>query len=219
MIGARRRLTAFLGTQTDDPQFVSNILRFRKRVFVDSLGWDLTVIDGKECDEFDSGDALYCGVLADGEIVGCFRALRCDRPYLSKEKFQHLATYRNYPSHPFAWEISRFAVSEQSRNFEICLVNYALMFYLARQEGAVSLVAFCDISHERLLSRLGIVTERFGDPADIGEDGLGRPIRVVAGEIPVSKQNGHTYRKMMRLVETMEVVNGTAVVGRPRVSA
>ena len=212
-------LRVVLGSEADHPEFVSNVLAFRKRVLVDALGWDLPVHGSLERDEFDTEAAIHGAVLSGGEIIACFRAIRCDDPYLGLSKFPQLATRRAYPRHAFAWEISRFAVAESARRFEAALMNYAAMFQFARNRGAVSLVAFCDLSHERLLGRIGIVTERFGDALVIGVDRGGRPIRVVAGEIPLQRQAGVRFEKLVSLAQTMEIDDAAAAVGRPRVSA
>jgi N-acyl-L-homoserine lactone synthetase len=216
---SRPKIEAVFGSGADHPQFVSNVLAFRKQVLVDTLGWKLTVKGCEERDEFDTADAVYCGIFSGNSLVACFRAIRCDRPYLGYVKFPQLATWRNYPRHPFAWEISRFAVAEPYRRFEMCLLNYAAMFHFARLHGAVSLVAFCDVSHERLLARIGIATERFGEPIEIGADSQGRPIKVVAGEIPVARQSGKRFDKLMSLAETMEIHDAASAVGRSSVPA
>lgn len=216
---SRSKFEAVFGSGVDHPQFVSNILAFRKQVLVDTLGWKLAVKGCEERDEFDTSDAIYCGIFSGNSLIACFRAIRCDRPYLGCVKFPQLATSRDYPRHPFAWEISRFAVAATCRRFETCLLNYAAMFHFAKQQSAVSLVAFCDLSHERLLARIGIVTERFGDPLEIGTDAHGRPVKVVAGEIPVGRQSGMRFKKLMSLGQTMEIHDAAAALGRSRVPA
>ena len=217
--GGGQTLRVVLRSEADHPEFVSKILAFRKRVLVDVLGWDLCVYGTHERDEFDTEATIHCGVFSGNEMIACFRAIRCDDPYLGLSKFPQLATRRAYPRHAFAWEISRFAVADSARRFEAALMNYAAMFEFARNRGAVSLVAFCDLSHERLLGRIGIITERFGDALDIGLDRQGRPIRVVAGEIPLQRQAGVRFEKLVSLAQTMEIDDATAAVGRQRVSA
>jgi N-acyl-L-homoserine lactone synthetase len=215
----RAQFGAVFGSEADHPQFVSNILSFRKRVLVDGLGWKLTVQGCEERDEYDNSDAVYCGIFSANSLVACFRAIRCDRPYLACAKFPQLATFRDYPRHPFAWEISRFAIADSCRRFEVCLLNYAAMFHFAKVRSAVSLVAFCDLSHERLLARIGIFAERFGEPMEIGSDTAGRPIKVVAGEIPVGRQSGLRFRKLMSLAQTMEIHDAASAVGRSCIPA
>jgi len=213
------RFQVVFGSEADHPQIVSNILKFRKQVLVDRLGWKLAVNGCEERDTFDDSNAVYCGIFSGSSLAACFRAIRCDQPYLGAAKFPELATFRDYPKHPFAWEISRFAVAESCRRFEVCLLNYAAMFYFAKVRSAVSLVAFCDLSHERLLARIGIVTERFGEPMQIGTDTDGRPIKVVAGEIPLARQSGPRFSKLMSLAGTMEIHDATSAVGRSCVPA
>lgn len=206
-------------SEADNPQFVSNVLSFRKRVLVDGLGWGLSVRGGLERDEFDCGDTIHCGIVSGGELTACFRAIRTDRPYLARSKFPQLATKRAYPSHPLAWEISRFAVSESHRRFETAMLTYSAMFYFARARNAVSLVAFSDLSHERLLGRIGVATERFGEPLEIGSDAFGRPVVVVAGEIPIPLQRGMRFEKLVSLIQQTEIDDAAAIFGRSRISA
>lgn len=212
-------IRAVFGSEVDRPQFVSSILAFRKRVLVDVHGWNLSVNGVVERDEFDTADTVHCGVFAGPDLVACFRAIRCDRPYLGYSKFPQLAVARGYPKHAFAWEISRFAVMGNARRFAAALLNYSAMFHFARAQGAVSLVAFCDLSHERLLGRIGIVTERYGPPMEIDINRAGRPVEVIAGEIPMPRQSGVRFEKIVSLAQFMEIEDAFTVVRHPRVSA
>lgn len=64
----------------------------RKRLFVDLLGWDVPIVDGRfEIDRFDGADAVYliaCG--GDGDHVGSMRLLPSVQPHLLDTLFAEL---------------------------------------------------------------------------------------------------------------------------------
>jgi N-acyl-L-homoserine lactone synthetase len=68
------------------------MFRARKRVFVDLLGWDVPVIDGRfEIDQFDDEHAVYLIVtLPDGRHAGSARLLRTTRPHILDTLFPGL---------------------------------------------------------------------------------------------------------------------------------
>lgn len=203
----------------DSPGILSDLLRFRKTELVETLGWDLTVIQDVEKDEYDTPNTVYCAVFRGAKIISGFRAIRTDQPYLSKDKFGWLADGGEFPTTENCWEISRFVVAEKSRQFDAVLRTYAAMFHFAIGTGARSLVAFTDLSHERLLQRIGITTKRFGPPSQIGTDAYGRPIIVVAGEIPVAEQSGVRFEKLISMTEEMEINDAVSVFRPARLSA
>ena len=184
---------------------------FRKRLFFDDLGWKLTIVDGREIDQFDREDAIYCILRQDGHTVAGFRAIRTDFPYLAQEVFPQLATLKPYPRRPDFWEISRFGAVSGKGNRRPALLNYALMFRFAIQRQLRSLVAVVDITHERLLSRLNVKTQRYGPPAIVGTDTGGKQLVCVAGEIPVWRQYDSTIQFFGRQLSTVEIVDETLV--------
>jgi len=201
------------------PETVLQILHFRKRILVDRYGWDLAVSGDIERDEFDT-DAAVHGAIYDGEAIkACFRLIRTDYPYLAREKFPHLATSKPYPQSSAIWEISRLALAEDKRPFETLLYAYSAIFDFARRRGAVSLVAFADLAKERLVNRIGIVTDLLGPPVEIGSDRFGRPIVVVAGELPLRLQGGPRFEKLLSYVHKTEIDDAAAIFGRARISA
>ena len=65
----------------------------RKRVFVDTLRWDLPVVDAQfEIDEYDTEDAIYLIVAApgDGRHLGSVRIVPTSGPHLLADKFAFL---------------------------------------------------------------------------------------------------------------------------------
>ncbi len=83
----------------------------RKAVFVDLLGWDVPVIDGRfELDQFDDGDARYLVVTdAAGAHRASARLLPTIRPHLLDTLFPGLCT-DGPPTGPAIFEITRFCL-------------------------------------------------------------------------------------------------------------
>lgn len=69
------------------------------------------------------------------------------------------------------------------------------------------------------MTRIGIVTDLLGPPSEIGVDRFGRPIVVVAGELPLRLQGGPRFEKILSYVNKMEIDDATALFGRARISA
>lgn len=217
--GGQFRTRAVFCQSSTDPGVVEEIQRFRKSKFVDTLGWPLNADDFGEYDEFDRPDTIHFGLYEGDRVVGCFRAIRTDQPYLARTKFPALASEIPYPSGPVSWEISRLGVMSGGPSFGRSMSCYAAMFHFALGVNAVSLVAFCDVGHERLLRRIGIKTRRFGEPELIDHDNAGRPIHAVAGEIVMAQQDPKRLRLLIAPTKNMEIEDGAALFGRPRLSA
>lgn len=202
----------------DDPVTI-RFAAFRKRLFVDRLGWDLKVSGDHEFDEFDDPNAIYA-VIQDGEdIVAGFRALRSDGPYLARSVFPQLATERPYPQRSDCWEISRFGIDPDTGTTAIARANYSIMFRFALRRQANSLIAIADLAYERYLKTLGITTLRYGAPTVIGRDRQGHAMEVVAGEIPLAGQASPRFLSLLSLANSMEIKDETLVLGCEAVSA
>ncbi|MFN3946409.1 MAG: acyl-homoserine-lactone synthase [Allosphingosinicella sp.] len=108
----------------------------RKRVFVDLLGWDVPVLEGRyEVDQFDDGSAVYLIVTdEDGRHAGSARLLSTVRPHILGSLFPELCAAAP-PRGPDLLEITRFCLDPRSnarqrldtRNVLVsALVAYAL---------------------------------------------------------------------------------------------
>lgn len=195
----------------DDPALARRLFRFRADLFVDRLGWCLPVSDGEERDEFDRDDTVYCVLTDRDAVVGCFRAIRSDRPFLAETIFPDAAGEGTYPKHPSVWEISRFGVAVEAQRFTVARRLYAAMLRFALDRQATALVAVADEGYERFLGMIGITALRYGDPVEIGADRAGRPLRIVAGEIPMHLQHGRRYADLITLAMTLEIVHAPYV--------
>jgi acyl-homoserine lactone synthase len=108
----------------------------RKEVFIDLLGWDVPVIEGRyEVDQFDDGDATYLIIPdAHGGHAGSARLLATTRPHILDSLFPQLCA-GTLPRGPDVLEITRFCLARaqgasgrlETRNRLVSgLVDYAL---------------------------------------------------------------------------------------------
>jgi len=91
----------------------------RKSVFVDLLGWDVPVLDGRfEIDEFDDGHATYV-IVADGsgDHLASARLLPTTRRHILGSLFPQLCADRP-PTGPDIVEITRFCLSRRHNSKE-----------------------------------------------------------------------------------------------------
>jgi acyl homoserine lactone synthase len=104
-----------------------------------------------------------------------------------KDVFPELLHGMPAPEAPDVWEISRFAVSKRVAGNEslgtINMVTDMLLDQLgafAARRNISRIVAVTDVRFERILKRAGLLTNRFGQPLQIGVT------RAVAGYADVS---------------------------------
>lgn len=108
----------------------------RKRIFVDLLKWDLSVLEGRyELDQYDDEEATYLIVpTEDGGHAGSARLLKTTRPHILDTIFPELCAAPP-PRGPAVLEITRFCLGREqgtserleTRNLLVsALVRYAL---------------------------------------------------------------------------------------------
>jgi N-acyl-L-homoserine lactone synthetase len=207
-----RPLTVRIARRADNERLTRRIFQLRKIVFIDRLGWRLKTVNDVEVDQFDREDTEYCALESASDLLGCFRARRCDRPYLTKEVFGHLATIAPLPTNAGAWEITRFAMNPQHATSPGLL--HAALFLFGAQRRAKSLVALADLAHERLLRQAGIASRRYGPPQIVGY-ARGRPLYAVVGEIPLAAEFGRFSDRHHELLKNVELIDETSPQ-RPR---
>ena len=88
----------------------------RKRLFVDLLGWDVPVIEGRhEIDRFDDDHATYLiAADMDGQHMGSLRLLPTQRPHILGSIFPHLCP-EGVPVGPEIFEITRLCLPARHR--------------------------------------------------------------------------------------------------------
>jgi acyl homoserine lactone synthase len=167
-----------------------SISAFRRKVFIERLGWNLNCEPGYEEDQFDRPDTVC--IVAQSEtdgVIGCGRLLPTTKPYLLGEVFPHLLNGVIPPCCETVWELSRFAVVRPSRhasqgkdaNLAERLLLHALLH--CQRLGATELLAVSTLPVERLMLRAGVDVQRLGPPSIVD----GQP--VLAFMISVNEQS------------------------------
>lgn len=181
-------------TLADDA--MNRMARFRYRVFVEMLGWDLPCQEGIELDQFDREDTLYLLARKGGEeVVGTARLLPTDQPYLLGEVFPQLMGSLPVPRDPEVWELSRFTAidlesetaASASRQFSSPMAVDLLhsVLKVAAEHGAQRLITASPLGIERLLRRAGFLAHRAASPMVIN----GHPIFACWIEVPQQKRH------------------------------
>jgi N-acyl-L-homoserine lactone synthetase len=219
MFSSSRHYHATIFKGGESPLALLEQQKFRKSLFVTELGWNLKVTHGVERDEFDTSNAIYCSLHLNGQIVGCWRAIRACHDYLGKKLFPQLATERRYPSHPDFWEMSRLGVISHRERLVSSRYLYATMFHFARTRNAHAVGGVVTLAHNAHVVRLGVSTRSYGPPQVVGFDTFGQPIEVFFGDIPMIDQSGPRFEKLINLANEMEITDETLVLGRSPISA
>jgi N-acyl-L-homoserine lactone synthetase len=163
----------FSGVTAEYPvELYRDLLRYRYRVFVERLGWNVPTEDGMEFDEFDREDTVYV-VARDrwGRINGCSRLLPTSKPYLLAEVFPQLMNGQALPRRHDTWEISRFTAHSLDmdavvqRNCFLSPAAFKLLRYSiadAAERGAKNLIFVASVGVEALLERANFNIRRAG---------------------------------------------------------
>lgn len=161
----------------DRPQLADAMFSLRKQVFHDRLGWEVTVRDGWEIDDFDSADPAYLLSVDDaGRLKGSLRLLPTTGPNMLRDVFSDLLDGAPPVESPLIWESTRFCVTadaaaERSGN----LLNRTTGELLAgivevgMSAGLISVVSVYDAVMKRVLERAGCPADMIGAPRKIGK--------------------------------------------------
>lgn len=159
----------FIGNQPigTNPIF-DNMLRDRKRVFVDLLKWEVPVVDGEfERDQFDTPHAIYLVSTSPcGAHRGSFRLLPTDRPHLLGELFADLCD-GPVPAGADIAEITRGCLSPSLRAAERLRVRNALIsaaMQFAMTNGYTSFTGVADSGWLTQLLSMGWTCDLLGTP-------------------------------------------------------
>ncbi|MDE2077541.1 MAG: N-acylhomoserine lactone synthase [Burkholderiales bacterium] len=156
--------------------------RYRHKVFIEKLDWQLAVEHDIELDQFDGPDTLYVIALNDrGQVTGVARLLPTTGAYLLKEVFPQLLDGVQVPCSETIWELSRFAavdfdaartspMSQFSSPVAVELLQACID--VAHSKGADALITVSPIGVERLLRRAGFKAHRAAAPKTINGDDL-----------------------------------------------
>ncbi|WP_307729115.1 acyl-homoserine-lactone synthase [Massilia sp. IC2-476] len=145
----------------------------RAKVFSGRLGWEVPVLSGMEIDGYDALDPAYMVMRAPGgPLLGCWRLLPTEGPYMLKDSFPQLLEGREAPSDPHIWELSRFALEtgkESHYGFsEMTMQCFEAAVRFGMENGLTHFVTVTTTALERLTRRAGVVSTRLGEPQKIG---------------------------------------------------
>lgn len=178
---------------------IEGMYRLRHAVFSERLRWTSLNADGREIDRFDQLNPVYLICRARrGDVVGCWRLLPTTGPYMLKDIFGHLLGDHEAPSAPEIWEISRFAIDPNLRQYQSLgavsqIVGHMLIELLdfSERNGIQRIVAASDIRFDRILTRAGLRTRHFAPPVRM-ENSL-----AVAGWADITDDNRATIEERL----------------------
>ncbi len=163
------------------PELIDQMFRMRAAVFSERLGWDVTVVDGKEIDRFDAEDPLYllCVDELTQELKGAVRLLPTTGPNMLRDVFAVLVPDGAVES-PLIWESSRFALNpmlsvgpdRQDANRVVNTTTIELLCGLveaAQLAGAEHIVSVFDARMARIFRAADCPYELIGAPTRIGK--------------------------------------------------
>jgi len=149
---------------------IDGMYRLRHTVFSERLKWTSLTPDGRERDIYDRLNPVYLICRnPSGDVIGCWRLLPTVGPYMLKDIFAHLLHGHPAPESEDCWEISRFAIDPELRDYDSLgavgrVVGDMLieLFDFAERYGIRRIVAASDIRFDRILQRAGLETQHFG---------------------------------------------------------
>lgn len=163
------------------PELFDQMFRMRAAVFSERLGWDVTVVDGKEVDRFDAEDPLYllCVDELTEELKGAVRLLPTTGPNMLRDVFAVLVPGGTVES-PLIWESSRFAINPMlsvgpERHDANRVVNSTTIELLcglvdaAQLAGVEHIVSVFDARMARIFRAADCPYELIGVPTRIGK--------------------------------------------------
>lgn len=156
------------------PQLLADVGRYRYKVFVETLGWDLVTEHGLEKDQFDHDDTLYLAARDEsGNVVGVARLLPTTSPYLLGDVFPQLLGGAQPPCDARVWELSRFAAVDFNApqgnalnqfSSEVAVGLLEKSIEVAAAHGAERIITVSPLGIERLLRREGFRAHRAAPP-------------------------------------------------------
>ena len=149
---------------------LASMHQLRRKVFRERLGWDVTVVNGLELDQFDLPDAHYLvHYSTDGQVNACTRLLPTTGPYLLADVFPGLVT-GTPPNAADVWESTRFCADQESAPANIAAVLMAGMLEFGLFTGLRAYVSVSDIRMEPIMRRAGWKPIRLGGTIETGTD-------------------------------------------------
>jgi acyl homoserine lactone synthase len=184
------KVISICGSRSDDDTKILDAMHvLRARIFSERLGWDVSLVGGREYDEFDRLNPVY--IIAAGKnhtVLGSVRMLPATGPTMLETKFPQLMFEGSFKAHEKMVESSRFCVDTASGNAGtersihlVTLAMFAAMVEFCLVNGFTEIVTATDVRVERILRRAGWPLQRLGGVELIGET------QSVAGILPVNE--------------------------------
>lgn len=158
---------------------LDQMFRMRAAVFAERLGWDVTVVDGREVDRFDEEDPLYLLAVDErsGVLTGSVRLLPTLGPNMLRDVFPILLPDGPLES-PLIWESSRFAINPtlsvgSDRRDGNLVLNTTTIELLC---GLVEAAQLASVEH--IVSVFDARMARIFRAADCPYDLVGKPTRI-----------------------------------------
>ena len=173
------------------PRLRSAMLRDRKTVLMDRLGWDLRSPDGlHELDEYDGDDTLYLIVHqpGTGRHLGSVRLLPSTGPHLLGDKFAHLCL-DGVPVGPEVCEITRLVTAPGLSRAEALQVRRQLSIALFEHGLAHGISRYTMVTHLPWLPSLltiGWDAEPLGMPQGEGANAVAA-LQIFGDEISLQR--------------------------------
>lgn len=157
-------------TQPEEIRLLDGMYKLRHTVFAERLKWTSLNNSQREIDLYDVINPVYLICRdPDGDVVGCWRLLPTTGPFMLKDIFSHLLWGTPPPEQSDTWEISRFAIDPQWRDYDSLgavgsVVGQMLLdlFDFSEANGITRIVAASDIRFDRILKRAGLITTHYG---------------------------------------------------------
>jgi len=172
-----------------DSELMLGMHRLRGRVFKDRLGWDVSVSDGLEIDQYDTFKPTYLLALEQDVVVGCVRLLPTTGCNMLADTFPVLLDGNPAPKTTAIWECSRVRVDTESAAAtaenglrKATFLLFAAMIEWGQQHNLQAIATVTDLRMERILRRAGWRLDRLGTPRQIGTT------NAVAGLLPISEE-------------------------------
>lgn len=181
----------------------------RKRLFVDLLGWDLSVEQGRwEIDRFDVDDALYLiGLDQTGDHIGSLRLLPSAQPHILSTLFSDLCP-DGVPTGPTTYEVTRLCLPVRHSTAERLRIRNALITAMvdhALDVGITRLTGVVEAGFLAQILRMGWRCTTPGPSCRFGGGALGAFIAEIDADTPaLLAANGIYVASPDRLVLSQE---------------
>jgi N-acyl-L-homoserine lactone synthetase len=185
-----------------DPRFrgpLETMFADRKRLFVDLLGWDLTVEQDRwEVDAFDREDSIYLIVLDQtGDHIGSLRLLPSERPHILSKLLPALCP-DGVPTGSTIYEVTRLCLPVRHGAAERLRIRNALITAMvdhALDAGIARLTGVVEAGFLRQILDMGWRCRALGPSRRFGGAALGAFCAEIDGATPALLAANGIYMK------------------------